>query len=370
MSDLIVTQLAEEFKKMLNEIMVRERKRYLEENKDTRANGFYQRRPKTILGELDLDIPRTRDNGFKPSILPERKRVTFLLDDVIKAMFIAGLSARKTGEVLKELIGSSVSASFISSSADIADSLIEEFKNRTLSNYYPVLYIDATYVPLKRDELDKEAVYVVLGLREDGKREILGYYLPGGDEKASVWKDIFDDLIRRGLKQPKLVISDDLTGLDNVIKETFPVTSHQLCWFHLKRNLKNRVRKRHWNEILSELDEIISSKDEDEGKRKMEIFIEKWSRIYRSLSNLRNKVQNYTHFLRYPDKIRSYLRSTNWMERLFKELKDYIRIRGYFQSEESADKFLYLFFSKKHEKFLSRRLIYSEVIEEVFRDEG
>ena len=369
MTDVIVTQLAEEFKKMLNEIMVRERKRYLEENKDTRANGFYQRRPKTILGELDLDVPRTRDNGFKPSILPERKRVTFLLDDVIKAMFIAGLSARKTGEVLKELIGSSVSISSISSSVDIADELIEKFRNRKL-DYYPVLYIDATYIPLKRDSVDKEAVYVVLALKSNGKREILGYYLPGGDEKASVWKEIFDDLIKRGLKQPKLIISDDLSGLDNIIKDVFPNSNHQLCWFHLKRNLKNKVRRKHWDEIIKELDEIINSKDETEGKSRMETFIDKWSKIYRSISNLKSKITDYTHFLRYPDKIRSYLRTTNWMERLFKELKDYTRIRGYFQSEESADKFLYLFFSKKHEKYSSRRLRYSEVIEEVFRGEG
>ena len=369
MRDLIVTQLAEEFKKMLEEIMLKERKEYLEENRNTRANGYYQRRPRTILGELELDVPRTRDNGFKPSILPERKRVTFLLDDIIRAMFIAGLSARKTGEVLKELIGSSVSVSSVSSSVDIADETIEKFRNRRLG-YYPVLYIDATYIPLKRDDVDKEAVYVVLALESNGKREILGYYLPGGDEKASVWKEIFDDLIRRGLKQPKLIISDDLTGLDNIIKDVFPNSNHQLCWFHLKRNLKNRVRRKHWDEILNELDEIINSKDESEGKAKMEIFIDKWSRVYRSISNLRSKITDYTHFLKYPDKIRSYLRTTNWMERLFKELKGYTRIRGYFQSEESADKFLYLFFSKKHEKYSSRRLRYSEVIEEVFGDGG
>jgi len=84
-----------------------------------------------------------------------------------------------------------------------------------------VLYIDATYVPLKRDSVDKEAVYVVLGLRDDGRRELLGYYLPGGNERASNWKEIFDDLIKRGLREPRLIISDDLTGLDDVLKEVF-----------------------------------------------------------------------------------------------------------------------------------------------------
>ena len=366
MNNLIITQLLKGFKNMIEEIMIRERKAYLEKNRETRANGYYLRSPKTILGEMELEVPRTRDGGFKPSILPERKRITFLLDDLIRAMFIAGVSARRTGEVLKELVGSSVSASFISSSADIADSVIEEFRNRTLPDYYPVLYIDATYVPLKRDNVDKEAVYVVLGLRDDGRRELLGYYLPGGNERASNWKEIFDDLIKRGLREPGLIISDDLTGLDDVLKEKFPNSFHQLCWFHLKKNIRNRVRRRHWDEILKELDEIIDSKDEEEGKQKMRVFIEKWGKNYRSISNLKGKVDNYTHFLRFPDKIRSYLRSTNWMERLFKELKDYLRTRGYFHSERSADKFLYLFLSRKHEKYSSRRLRYFGVIQEVF----
>ena len=366
MNKLIIEQLAKEFKRMIEEVMVKERERDLKENRETRANGYYLRSPKTILGQMELEIPRTRDSGFKPSILPERKRVTFLLDDIIRAMFIAGVSARKTGKVLEELLQTSISASFISSAVDIADEVIEKFKTRKL-DYYPVVYIDATYIPLKRNSLDKEALYVVLGLRVDGRRGILRYYLPGGEEKASVWKDVFNDLRKRGLKQPELIISDDLAGIESAIKEVFPAAEHGLCWFHLKRNLKNRVRKRHWDEILKELNQIMDCKDEKEGKEKMRLFVEKWRRIYRSISNLKNKIDNYTHFLKFPNKIRSYFSTTNWMERLSKELKDYTRIRGYFQSEKSADKFLYLFFSQKNEKYLSRRLRYSDILMEVFR---
>ena len=104
---------------------------------------------------------------------------------------------------------------------------------------------------------------------------------------------------KRELKQPKLIISDDLSGIERVIKEVFPATEHGLCWFHLKRDLKNKVRKKHWDEILKELKQTMDSKDKQEGKEKMMLFIEKWSRIYRSISNLTNKIDNYTHFLKY-----------------------------------------------------------------------
>lgn len=371
MNDLIMQEIMKEFKKILEKIMIKERDRYLKEHPETRGNGYYPRTPKTILGEIELSIPRTRDNNFKTAIFPERKRVAFYLDDIARAIFLAGVSSRKTGEIIKNLIGTNISASFLSSSIkDIAIEEIENFKNRKLKEYYPVLYIDATYVPLKRDTVDKEAVYAVIGLREDGRREILSYSLPGGKEKAEVWQEILEDLRDRGLKTPKMIISDDLTGIREKIKEVFPSIEHQLCWFHLKKNLKNKVRKKHYEEIWEELEEIIGSENVEEGRKKFKVFLKKWGKLYRSVKILEEKVENYLYFLKYPKKIRSYLRTTNYAERCFKELKDKIRIRGYLKNEESSERFLYVFFKDKHEKYLKRKLKYSEIIEEVFANEN
>ncbi|BBB33275.1 conserved hypothetical protein [Thermotomaculum hydrothermale] len=104
----------------------------------------------------------------------------------------------------------------------------------------------------------------------------------------------------------------------------------------------------------------------EEGKTKLLAFIEKWKKIYRFLKNIKAKVDNYTFFLLAPDEIRSYFRTTNWMERCFKELKDYIRIRGFFQNEQSAEKFLYIFFTDKNEKYQSRSLRYSSSFNRFF----
>jgi len=286
----------------------------------------------------------------------------FSFKEIVEAMFIAGVSTRKTGEIIKNLVGTSISRQYISNISDISEKIINEWKNRKLEDEYPVLYIDATYVALKRDTVSKEAVYAVMGLKEDGKREILSYFLPGGNEKSAVWKEIFKELKKRGLKGVKMIISDDLTGLSEVIKEEFPDAMHQLCWFHLKRNIKNRVRKSHWEKMLIELEEIINSENSKEGKEKLNLFIEKWKKIYRFLNNLEGKKKNYTYFLLAPKEVRSYFRTTNWMERCFKELKDYIRIRGFFQNEVSAEKFLYLFFNDKNSRLSSRSLRFSSSI--------
>jgi transposase-like protein len=351
---------------MLEEIMLKEREEYLQENSKTRGNGFYVRNPKTMLGEMELEIPRTRDGNFKPSIIPERKKVIFMLDDVIRALFCAGLSARKTGDVIKNLVGSTISASYVSANLKIPDEIIDKFINRKLTEEYPVIYIDASYIPLMRDSVAKEAVYTLLGLTKDGRREILSYFLPGGNEKSDVWKEIFVNLTSRGLKGVKMIISDDLSGLEGVIKEIFPEVEHQLCWFHLKKNIKNKVRKAHFDEILKELEYVLESKDQQEAKERLLAFINKWSKIYKYFNNLRDKVNNYTYFFKFHINIRSYFCTTNWLERCFKELKDNIRIRGYFHSEDSANKFLYLFFSDKNLKYQNRKLRYSLLIEEAF----
>ena len=366
MHDLIFTQLKEEFKSMVERVMKEERDRYLEENKSTRANGYYTRSPKTILGQMDISVPRTRDSKFKSEALPERKRVMFMLDDIVRAMFESGVSSRKAGKVLESLIGCSISSQFTSYISDIPKNIIEEFKNRRLDDEYPVLYIDATYVSLKRDSVEKEAVYAVLGLKNDGRRNILAYFLPGGSENSQMWKEVFENLKSRGLKNVKMIISDDLSGLSRTIEEVFPKAKHQLCWFHLKKNIKSKVRKKHWDEILKELNQIMEAKTQEKAENLMNKFIDKWSRLYKSLSSLRNKVKNYTHFSNINEKIKVYFSTTNWMERCFKELKDSLRIRGYLHSEDSAEKFLYLFFKDKDEKYSSRRLRYSEYLLEAF----
>ena len=368
MTKIILEQFVGKFKEMLEEIMLKERENYLQEHQETRGNGFYKRNPKTMFGEMELDIPRTRDGNFKPSIIPERKRVTFMLDEIVRALFYAGLSSRKTGEVIKHLFGTSVSSSFVSSNLNIAEEVIEKFKTRKLAEEYPVLFIDATNISIKRDSTEKEAVHSVIGVRKDGKREVLTYFIPGGSEKASVWQDIFISLKERGLRGLKMIISDDLTGLSEAIKEVFPEADHQLCWFHLKKNIKNRVRKKHFEEILRDLEYVLTSPDEETARERLEKFISKWSKLYRYFNNLKKKVNNYCYFFKLPPKLRSFFYTTNWIERCFKELKDRIRIRGYFQNEASADKFLYLFFKEKNDKYLQKKIKYSYLLEEAFND--
>ena len=169
MTDVILTQFKELFKQIINEAMKEERENYLKTH-DTQANGFYTRNPKTLFGEMDIEVPRTRDGSFKPSLLPPRKRFLFSLDKLIIALFEAGVTTRKTVKVIENLTGFSPSPSYVSQATKIAIEEIEKWKTRAITKEYPVIYLDATYLPLKRDTVAKEAVYVVLGVAEDDGR--------------------------------------------------------------------------------------------------------------------------------------------------------------------------------------------------------
>ena len=227
-----------------------------------KANGYYKRNLNTIIGEIEnLKVPRTRDGKFHSVLIPYKRKNTFKLDQIVRALFTSGISTRKIGDILKELYGISLSYATISNMANIAIEDIEKWKNRKLHSEYAVLFLDATYFPIKRDTVEKEAIYIVSGILPDGHREILGYWIPSGREKASIWSDILLELKeKRGIGKVYFIVSDDLTGIDDVISDIFPDAIHQLCINHIMRNIEKYVRVKDRQEIINDFKEIYKSK--------------------------------------------------------------------------------------------------------------
>ncbi|URA09090.1 transposase [Thermospira aquatica] len=167
-------------KEVLESMLKEEREIYLENNPPTKGNGFYERDLKTAFGELTaIRVPRTRDNGFKSALLPYRKRITEDLDALIRAMLISGMSTRKIAEVLKELYEIKISYDNISRISQVGIEEIQKWRSRPLMEEYAVVFLDAMVFPIKRDRVENESIYVAIGITPEGRREILGYYLPG-----------------------------------------------------------------------------------------------------------------------------------------------------------------------------------------------
>ena len=218
----ILSHMLNLMKELLEKMIKQEREIYLQQHNDTKANGYYTRDLYTPIGVIeDLRVARTRDGEFNTSLLPYRKRYTVEFENLVYALFYAGISTGKISKVLEVLYNTGISHTVASRLADVAEGEINEWKNRELESYYPVIFIDATYFPINRSGVRKEVIYVALGIKRDGRREILGYEIGGEGESANVWKEILSNIKSRGVKEVTLIVGDGLTGLKEAIKKVY-----------------------------------------------------------------------------------------------------------------------------------------------------
>lgn len=267
-------------KEVLEEALVIERSEYLKEKVNTKGNGYYRRNLKTILGEIeDLSVPRTRDGEFRSELLPYRDRSTSCLDELIQAMILSGLSTRKIGEVLTRLYGYKLSPTTVSKISEVSVEKIESWRKRQISERYAVLFIDSFFFPLKRDSVEKEAIYLVLGLKPDGYREVLGYWLPGGAESSKNWDEIFKELKERGLREVDFIVADELSGLEEVIASNFPGAIYQRCVVHILRNIAQKVRVNDRNMILEDFKKVYKSLTKEEAYDNWNDFRIRWGKV-------------------------------------------------------------------------------------------
>jgi len=243
-----------------------ERKIYLEHHPETKGNGYYVRDLQLPCGQLEgLRVPRSRDGGFKSELLPHRRRTIEQTPELLRALIIAGVSTRKIGEVFKQLYGMHLSPTTVSRLAHIAAEEIKAWRYRPLLSHYAVIHLDAVFVPLRRDRVEKEAVYIALATREDGHREILGYWLPGGGESAEDWREILQELRHRGVQEAAFIVSDALAGLKEVIVEVFPRSHYQRCVVHMMRHSSHKVRARDREAILGDFRRVYRAMDRAEA---------------------------------------------------------------------------------------------------------
>ncbi len=301
---------------------------YLEEHPETKANGFYTRRLATKYGEIEnLKVPRVRDGTFKPRIVPGRRKAFFDLGEVTILLFASGASVRDVAKFLEMVYGIYYSPSSLSRLTEIAMEKIEAWRKRKLSKSYFAIYLDATYICVRRGEVDKEPVYVALGLKPDGTREILGFWLSGAEGESSiVWKEILREFKERGIKSVELFIADGLIGLQEAIKMEFPGSKFQLCVLHTVRNSLKKVRKTDREAVAEDLKKIYRAKTREEARKALQTFKGKWKMYPEVARKWEENFNVLITFMDYPEEIKPYIYTTNMLERLMKEVKRRVKV--------------------------------------------
>ena len=347
----ILTTVRGFFKNVLEKMMLEERTIFLESQLETKANGYYERKINSVYGEIpDLQIPRSRDSSFRSMLLPQGK-IDSQLEQLIIQLYSAGISTRKIESVLTKQFGVSLSHSSIARLSSVAYEEVLKWKQRPLKDY-AVIFIDAFYFPLKRKTVEKEAVYVALGIEPQGHREVIGFWIPGGSEGSSNWEEIFKEMNSRGIKNVDYIVADGLTGISEAISRIFPKAQYQYCVLHACRSSLNKVRASDKKQISQYLKDIYYADSRSEAKKSLQVFVEMWKKTYPKVTSFwENNFEHLTNFMSLPSMLRRYVYTTNWVERLHKEIKRRIGVMEQFQNEASAEKILYVLYKEQNERY-------------------
>lgn len=250
-------------KELLEEVALVEREAFCE-NEAEAKNGFYPRDIEGFFGAIeDIQIPRTREGGFKPFFIRPYRKVSYDIEDLVIAMYQGCCSTRDVSRTMNILLEHCYSASWVSRITDVVQEKVTAFRNRKIALWYPIVFLDGAVIKIRRDSVAGEVVYIALGIGEDGYKEVLGFWFMGAEgESALVWKEILAELKERGLTEPLLFIGDRLKGLDKAVKEIYPLADFQSCILHKVRGTLSKVRKKHREAIAEDMQQIYRQRDE------------------------------------------------------------------------------------------------------------
>jgi len=320
-------------------------------------NGHKERRLKTTLGELNLLRPYARVGKFDTKLFENYSRIDKALSSIIVESYLKGVSTRKVESIVGEL-GIELSHETVSKLSHELDELVTAFKTSALQEYYPYLYIDATYLKVFNGvRFVSSAVMVAIGVSTSGNREILDI-TPMESESFTTYTEFFDGLKDRGLKKVDLIISDGHKGIKKAAKESFIGSSWQFCSVHLKRNLMKIVAKKDLEEVLAYLKEVLTSKSFEEATSIANGMIATYEDSKPRLAKfLMDNLYDSCTYLAFPSTHWKKLHSTNVLERFNKEIKRRTKVIGAFPNEGSILRLLVPLAIDTNAKWLGRNYI-------------
>jgi putative transposase len=314
-----------------------------QERKNNRRNGSSKKTLQTEHGPVPLDVPRDRNSTFEPAIVPKHSTRVPSLDQRILALYARGLSTRDIAAHLREIYGTDVSHELISEVTDAVNGEVIAWQQRPVERLYAVLWLDALMVKIRHEgHVQNKAVHVVIGLRMDGIREVLGLWIEG-TEGAKFWLKVLNDLRARGLQDVLIACCDGLKGFPEAIEASFPHAVVQTCIVHQVRYSLSFVSWKDRKAVVSSLRPIYQAKDETEALQALEAFEQKWSKQYPMIvKSWENNWEKIAPFLSLPRELRRLVYTTNPIESLNYQLRRVLKTKGHFPNDAAALKLLFL----------------------------
>jgi transposase-like protein len=313
-------------------------------NSGNNRNGHYDRKLRTSNGDVEIQVPRDRNGSFEPQILPRYGKNTNELEEKILGFYARGISTRDIQDSLHEMYGVDVSPSLISNVTDKIWDQVEEWQNRPLEAIYPIIFLDAIHVKMRRDgKVSNTAVHVILGVGLDGQKDVLGHWVADGEESANFWLSVMSDLQNRGVEDIFIASVDGLTGFSEAIQAVFPKTLVQRCVIHQIRNSLRYVSHKDRKAFVRDLKTVYQAPNRETAEANLLKLDDLWGSKYASaVRSWENNWEELSTFFDFPSEIRRMIYTTNTIEGYNRQLRKVIKNKASFPTVQSVRKILYL----------------------------
>lgn len=316
-----------------------------QKNKKTKnsRNGTSKKTVKSSHGPVELDIPRDRDSDFEPIAVKKHQRDISSFDQKIISMYARGMTTRDIQEHVREIYGVDVSAAMISLITNKVMSHALEWQNRPLEQVYVVVYFDAIHYKVRHNnKIVNKAAYTVLGISNEGKKDILGIWI-GENEGAAYWLSVINELKNRGIEDILIACMDGLPGLPDAVEAVFPNVEIQRCIIHLIRSSAKYIPHAKRAAFIGCLKKIYQANSEEEATHALDELNEDWGAKYPLAVKPWNVGWHHiVTFLKYPQELRRMIYTTNAVEAVHRQFRKVTKTRSILANDESLFKILYL----------------------------
>ena len=312
--------------------------------KKNRRNGRTQKNLKSSLGTFEISTPRDRDGSFTPRTIEKRQtQLPGDLEDKILGLYGLGMSYSDIQAHLQEMYGISVSDGTINNITDRVIPALREWQSRILEPVYAIVWMDAMHFKIREDgKIRSKAVYSILGVNLEGKKEVIGLYL-GDNESASFWLQVLTDIQQRGVEDILIASIDNLKGFAQAIENIFPKTEVQLCVIHQIRNSLKYIPWNQQREFMKELKLVYKASSVEIALHQFKLLENKWGKKYPVVfKSWRVNWDRLTQYFKYPEPLRKLIYTTNTVEGYHRMVRKVTKTKGAFTSDMAMMKLVYL----------------------------
>jgi transposase-like protein len=312
-------------------------------NGENARNGHGKKKLRNQFGESEIQVPRDRKSSFEPVLVPKRKNIVDGVENIIVSLYAKGMSVSDIGEQIKDLYNFDISTSAISRITERVTQDVTVWQSRPLESVYCIVWMDGIVFKVRENSrvIDK-TIYIAIGLRTDGKKEVLGLWL-GKNESASFWLSVLTDMKARGVQDILITATDNLKGFTEAIRSVFPESTKQICIVHQIRNACRFVVWKDRKAFTADMRQIYTAPGQDAAKAALEQLDIQWGAKYGyAIKSWRDNWEELTAFLAFPLEIRKIIYTTNIIENLNGKIRKYTKNKMSYPTDEAVMKSVFL----------------------------